>query len=69
MVFKYFDELFGDGASKKVFGDKINMRLCDDAMLCLADTIEKDRRSYNKGLMQNLQKRGINRVQRRSKKK
>ena len=31
-IFKFFNELFGDGADKKIFGDKVNLVTCLKAL-------------------------------------
>lgn len=43
----YFDALFGEGAAQKMFGGRVNLRLCDDAMFALADAIRADQAAYN----------------------
>ena len=31
-VFDFFDKVFGEGTSRKIFGDKVSLTLCMDAM-------------------------------------
>ena len=31
-VFDYFDEIFGQGTAKKIFGDRVSLALCLDVM-------------------------------------
>lgn len=45
-VFAFFDGLFGDGTSKEIFGDAVNMRVCDDALYALSMAISKDLKQY-----------------------
>ncbi len=47
LVFAFFDAVFGEGAAKKVFGDKVNMRVCNEALLLLAKAYMQDRDESN----------------------
>ena len=40
-VFELFDNLFGDGTSKKIFGEKTNIILCNKALSELVDEAHK----------------------------
>lgn len=47
-VFQFFNNLFGEGTDKKMFGDKTNMRVCDAAIEALAESISKSLDEFNK---------------------
>lgn len=46
-AFAYFDRLFGEGTYRLMFGDTVNMRMCDSALLALFDAVEADQKEYN----------------------
>ena len=56
MVFWYFESLFGRGAAKKLFGAKTNMRVCDEAMLSLAQAVQQDNLDYAQETMEKTDK-------------
>ena len=48
LVFYFFDEVFGQGTSKKIFGNKTNLRECIKAVETLIDHVNKDVEESNK---------------------
>ena len=48
LVFYFFDEVFGQGTSKKIFGNKTNLRECIKAVETLIDHVNKDVEEANK---------------------
>ena len=48
LVFCFFDEVFGQGASKKIFGNRTNLRECIKAVETLIDHVNKDVEESNK---------------------
>ena len=56
MVFGYFENLFGRGAAKKLFGVRTNMRVCDEAMLALAQAMQQDNLDYAQETMEKTDK-------------
>lgn len=68
LSFSYFDALFGEGTAALMFGDKVNLRLCDAAMFALCDAIMEDQKAYNNEVKASLASRQGNRAQRRQKK-
>ena len=64
LVFYFFDEVFGQGTSKKIFGNKTNLRECIKAVETLIDHVNKDVEEANKII----NKYSPNRVERRNSK-
>lgn len=65
LIFDIFNELFGEGTDKKVFGEKVNLKTCLNAF---AELIEQTNEQKKKiGKLSN--KYSPNRAQRRAKKK
>lgn len=48
LVFYFFDEVFGQGTSKKIFGNRTNLRECIKAVETLIDHVNKDVEESNK---------------------
>ena len=69
LAFGYFNELFGEGTDRLMFGDSTNMRICDQAMFALAAAIEEDSKAYESEVKAGLSKYTGNREQRRRTKK
>lgn len=63
MIFGIFNDLFGEDTDKKVFGDKVNLRVCLNAFAELVDQINSQKDDIDK--LTN--KYSSNRVQRRKK--
>ena len=63
-IFNVFNELFGEGTDKKVFGDRVNLKICLEAFASLVDQIN----SQKEGLDGIVSKYSPNRAQRRAKK-
>ena len=45
-VFSFFNAVFGEGTDKKMFGDKTNMRICDDAIYSFSIALADDMKEY-----------------------
>jgi transcription termination factor NusB len=63
-IFNVFNELFGEGTDKKVFGDRVNLKICLEAFASLVDQIN----SQKEELDNIVSKYSPNRAQRRAKK-
>ena len=48
LIFTFFDEVFREGTSKKIFGNKTNLRECIKAVETLIDHVNKDVEESNK---------------------
>ena len=62
-IFDFFEEVFGDGTAKIVFGDSVNLKICVDAYAEASNGIkalDKNLASYFRGKTE-----GFNREQRR----
>lgn len=46
IVFLFFDGMFGNGTSDKMFGETRKNRACDDALFAFSTTIAKDMKQY-----------------------
>lgn len=46
-TFAYFERLFGESASRLMFGDTVNLRNCDSALLALYEAVKEDQEQYN----------------------
>ena len=64
LIFTFFDEAFREGTSKKIFGNKTNLRECIKAVETLIDHVNKDVEESNKII----NKYSPNRVERRNSK-
>ena len=64
LVFYFFDEVFGQGTSKNIFGNRTNLRECIKAVETLIDHVNKDVEESNKII----NKYSHNRVERRNSK-
>ena len=64
LIFNFFDEVFGEGTSEKIFGNKTNLRECIKAVETLIDYVNKDTEEANKII----NKYSPNRVERRNSK-
>ena len=45
-VFAFFNDLFGEGTDREMFGESTNMRVCDDAVYALSLAITADLEDY-----------------------
>lgn len=63
-VFEVFDSLFGEGTSKKIFGDRVNVLMCMNAF----EEMVKQVNDQKEELTKITNKYSVNRAQRRSKK-
>ena len=63
-IFNIFNELFGEGTDKKVFGDRVNLKICLEAFASLVNQIN----SQKEELDNIVSKYSPNRAQRRAKK-
>lgn len=68
-VFEFFDETFGEGMAVKLFGTKVNYKVCSDALLDFREQYDKAVIETNQELHKRLDKYSPNRVARRSAKK
>lgn len=68
IYFAFFDALFGEGTSERLFNGRVNMRLCDQAMSALGDAIIEDQKAYSDETMAIVSKYAGNRQTRRAKK-
>ena len=48
LIFTFFDEVFREGTSKKIFGNRTNLRECIKAVETLIDHVNKDVEESNK---------------------
>ena len=64
LVFDFFNEVFGEGTDKKLFGNKTNLRECTEAFKQVIDYTEEQHKELEKDLL----KYSPNRATRRSKK-
>lgn len=62
----FFDEIFGNGASNKIFGDKNNIRLLEETLIAL---IEENERTYEQMAERRMKVQPKNRAQRRNQNK
>ena len=69
LAFQYFNDLFGEGTDKKMFGNNTNLRVCNQAIFALADAIEADKKAYDTEVKAGVVKYTGNRAQRRKTKK
>lgn len=63
-IFNVFNELFGEGTDRKVFGDRVNLKICLEAFASLVEQIN----SQKEELDNIVSKYSPNRAQRRAKK-
>ena len=63
LVFDFFDEMWGEGTAKKLFGDKANYRECEDAIAEVVTYTAKQVKNLN----QSVSKYSPNRAARRKK--
>ena len=63
IVFDYFDEIFGEGTAKAIFGERTNLGKCLDAMEQLAESAAAQRKVFQ----EKMAKYKPNRAQRRAK--
>ena len=66
-VFDCFNEIFGEGTDKKVFGNKVNLMDCLRAFGDLVENMAKQREDAEKEVNNLTSKYSSNRAQRRSK--
>ena len=64
LIFNFFDEVFGQGTSKKIFGNRTNLRECLKTVETLIDYVNKDAEEANNII----NKYSPNRVERRNSK-
>ena len=43
---EFFEQLFGEGTADLLFGDTVNLRQCDAALLALAKVVQADDQRY-----------------------
>ncbi len=65
----FFDALFGEGTAKKLFAEKKNTRLCEEAYFSLIEALKKDVSSANEQRQKQMKKYQPNRAQRRAQSK
>ncbi|WP_018592625.1 DUF6673 family protein [Terrisporobacter glycolicus] len=63
LVFKFFNDIFGEGTDKDVFGDKVNLRICLDAL----EQVIANANTQVEGMKNRVNKYSPNRAQRRKK--
>ena len=68
IIFGLFNTLFGEGTDKKVFGDKINYRVCMDSFEELVNNMNKEAEKNSKYIKEKAEKYSPNRAIRRNKK-
>ncbi|MGL5765167.1 MAG: DUF6673 family protein [Sarcina sp.] len=66
-IFKFFDKVFGEGTSKQLFGDKTNLRVCNEALAELLEQAHLEIKEVNDSVTKKFSKYIPNRAQRRSK--
>ena len=66
-VFSLFNELFGEGTDKKVFGDKVNMNICMDAYYELIKKVNESYGNFGADIIAKAQK--LNHQNKKSSKK
>lgn len=69
LTFQYFNDLFGEGTDRLLFGSATNLRMCDQAIFALASAIEEDKKAYDMEVKAGVSKYSGNRAQRRKTKK
>lgn len=62
---KFFDEIFGNGASNKLFGNKNNIRLLEETLMAL---IQENERTNERMASRRMKVQPKNRAQRRNQK-
>lgn len=67
-IFNCFDDIFGEGTSKKIFGGKANMRVCIEAFKNLADARMQQDQDFSNELSEIEKNYGVNRATRRARK-
>lgn len=68
-VFNFFDQIFGEGTSKQIFGEKTNLELCLDAIEQFKKEFNRDAQIATNNIKSRLGNQySSNRAQRRSKK-
>lgn len=68
IIFDCFNTLFGEGSDKKIFGDKVNYRVCLDSFEELINNMNKKAEENDKYIKDKIGKYSPNRAQRRAKK-
>lgn len=68
-IFSLFNELFGEGTDRKVFGDKVNMNICLNAYYELIENVNKSYDSFGADITAKVKAQNFNRQQKRSSKK
>lgn len=66
-IFSLFNELFGEGTDRKIFGDKVNMNICMNAYYELVEKVNESYGSFGAEFKTKTQ--NLNRQQTRSSKK
>lgn len=67
-IFDFFNIMFGDGADKKIFGDKVNLVTCVEAFEELISQVNEQKSEQMKKIDKISNKYSPNRAARRSKK-
>lgn len=63
IIFDFFNHIFGEGTSKKLFGDKVSLALCMDAF----ESFMKQKAEQEEAFQKRAEKYSGNRSQRRKK--
>lgn len=66
-VFNFFDDLFGEGTSEAIFGERVNLMACLSAFKSITDTIDEQLEETKPFLdeIKNKKDKNLNRAQRR----
>ncbi|MFL8712802.1 DUF6673 family protein [Clostridioides sp. GD02377] len=67
-IFKCFDDIFGEGVSFKMFGDKRNLKVCSNAFFELIEEVNRQKQEGQEFFASKISKYAPNRAQRRAKK-
>ncbi len=67
-VFDFFDESFGEGTAIKIFGTKVNYKLCNEALIDFRTQYDSEINKNNQEIFKKLDKYSPNRATRRAKK-
>ncbi|ALY06957.1 hypothetical protein JY817_18730 [Clostridioides difficile] len=68
LIFKCFDDIFGEGTSNKMFGDKRNLKVCSNAFFELIEEVNRQKQEGEEFFASAVSKYTPNRAQRRAKK-
>ena len=65
-VFDFFDDIFGEGTSNEIFGNKTNLRVCQEVLADFLDQAKDDISKVNDDINSRFNKYIPNRAQRRT---